>query len=65
MNQMLELADKKDAIITMFKDLKEKEAEKWKLYICVCMYVLKSTISEMKTSLDRLNRDWRQRKQGW
>lgn len=60
---MLELTDKKfkAAIVNMFQDFKEKEAEKWKL----CVYVLKSTISEMKNSLDRLNRDWREQKQGW
>lgn len=57
MSQMLELAGKKfkALIITMFTDLKEKEAEKGKL----CMYILKSTVSEMKSSLDRLDRDWR------
>lgn len=38
MSQMLESADKKleAAIRTVFKDLKEKEADRWKLYY-VCM----------------------------
>lgn len=58
MNRMLELADMKDAIITMFKDLKGKKSRKMEtIYLCMC--VLKSTISEMRNSLDRLNRDWR------
>lgn len=40
MSQTLELAEKKfkAAIITIFKDLKENEAEKWKLYVYVGIY---------------------------
>lgn len=40
MSQMLELADRKlkASIMTMFDDLKEKEAGKWKLYMFISMY---------------------------
>lgn len=44
MNRMLELADMKDAIITMFKDLKGKKKQKNGNYISVYVCIEKHNI---------------------